>query len=75
MAHSAFAFKLWLGGFVILYGAAKIHTFVTMDSGHFLERHWPFWAAMALWGAALALGQLVAEWRRRSANGRSGQAS
>ena len=65
-----FAAKLWFVGYVVLYGAAKIHTSLTVDSGHFLERHWPFWAAMIIWSGVFALGCAVAERRKDRSSGR-----
>jgi hypothetical protein len=40
---------VWLGGFLLIYAAAKLHTWMTWDSGHYLKRHWPFWAAGVAW--------------------------
>jgi hypothetical protein len=62
--------KVWLVGFVLIYAAAKVHTFMTVGSEHYLERHWPFWAAMVAWGtlgvAACGLAGYVTErWQSR----------
>ena len=53
--------KIWLGGFVPIYGAAKVHTWMTWQSGQYLERHWPFWAAMAGWTVLVFLIDMVAD--------------
>jgi hypothetical protein len=67
--------KLWFVGFVVIYAAAKIHTFATMDSGRFLEQHWPFWVAMAAWFGVLVIGSGLSDRRKRSSgpppNGRT----
>jgi hypothetical protein len=43
--------------FGLLYVGAKIHFFTRyflLGSGSYVEQHWPFWAGMAIVGAASA---------------------
>jgi hypothetical protein len=62
-------FKVWLFVAAILYLAAKIHTASTFEQPDFVQRHWPFWAAMLGWCLPLPVGIAVAGavevWRRR----------
>ena len=61
--------KAWLIIGAALYVAAKIHTWSTIGKPGFIERHWPFWAALLGWGVLLWAGQgvayLLARRRRR----------
>ncbi len=50
---------VWVAGFSVAYVAAKAHTIRTYTEPHFLERHWPFWAAMLGWTALYGLAVLV----------------
>ena len=53
------AAKIWLVGLVLIFVAAKVHTFMTWDSGRYLESHWPFWAAIAGWAVLAVLIDLL----------------
>jgi hypothetical protein len=48
MAETPTVVKIWLVGGVPIWVAARIHTLKSFEFGHYLESHWPLWAA--LWG-------------------------
>jgi len=66
MEKTPITIKIWLAGIVPIYIAAKIHTFMTWDSGRYLARHWPFWAVMGIWTILIGVVDLVVRKRRPS---------
>lgn len=48
--------KVWAVGTLLIYCAAKVHTWMTIGSPGFVARHWPFWAAQAGWALLIMVG-------------------
>jgi hypothetical protein len=59
MERTPVLLKVWLVGYLAIWIAAKLHFFTTYNSPEYLERHWPFWAAMGVWTVIGIAGMAV----------------
>jgi hypothetical protein len=55
-AGNRWIWRVWLTVAIVVYVAAKLHTWTTFGSPEWFEHHWLFWTAMIGWAC---LGWLV----------------